>query len=110
MNETATSLNTSWTVETRSDPRVTHAVAESAILSTRSDAVTARVESWQRWNSFVQAIDHMRWLGDDWDGTEAKGPTEAVVERAIQFAEGLRNSEYPPPSRVMPGLTGSVLI
>jgi hypothetical protein len=51
-----------------------------------------------------------RSLEDSWDGAGATAPPSALVESAILLAQFLRGRGYDAPSRVVPGVNGTVLL
>jgi hypothetical protein len=61
------------------------------------------------WEPFVQKLVQFQQLGDNWDGCGAKAPTHELLVSAVALAHLLRNQGVPAPSRVAPGLDGTVL-
>jgi hypothetical protein len=62
------------------------------------------------WESAVRTIAGFQHLADDWDGAGAKAPPGELLASAIALAYLLNEKGLPPPDRVVPGLTGSVII
>ena len=77
---------------------------ESAFLTTR------HIADRRKWDALIREIGQMRRLGDNWDGAGGMGPSGPTVDWAIRMAQSFRDRTAPPPSRVMPGVTGSVLL
>ncbi len=61
------------------------------------------------WEPAVQKIIGFQHLGDDWDGLGAKAPSRELLESAIGLAYVLSEKGTEPPSRVVPGLDGTVI-
>lgn len=61
------------------------------------------------WEPAVREIVAFQHLGDDWDGQGAQAPSEEVLKSALGLAYTLYQQEVDPPSRVVPGLEGSVI-
>ncbi len=61
------------------------------------------------WEPAVQKIIGFQQLGEDWDGLGAKAPSRELLESAIGLAYLLSEKGTEPPSRVVPGLTGTVI-
>lgn len=61
------------------------------------------------WEPWVQKIAEYQHLDDAWDGAGAKAPSLELVESAIGLAHLLRDREMLPPSRVVPGIDGTIL-
>lgn len=61
------------------------------------------------WEPYVQQIVQFQHLGDDWDGAGAKSPADELLISAIALANVFGIQGVPPPSRVVPGLDGTVL-
>jgi len=63
------------------------------------------------WLAMLEKLKSFRELEDDWDGQGAHGPSEDVVNSAIDLLEIIRyEGELPAPSAVAPSPDGSVLI
>jgi hypothetical protein len=62
------------------------------------------------WEPAINSIITFQYLGDDWDGLGAKAPSSELLESAISLAYLLCDKGVPPPSRVVPGLEGEVLL
>lgn len=111
MNATSyTNIATPWTTAASYSAMSRTKVTDAALLVTRHSEIAPRLRDQQRWDAAIREINKMRWLGKDWDGAGGKGPTSDVVDWAITLAERLRAKEITPPSRVAPGVTGSVLM
>lgn len=61
------------------------------------------------WEPAVQKMVAFQHLGDDWDGQGARSPSEEVLKSAIGLAYTLYEQGVDPPSRVVPGVEGSVI-
>lgn len=66
-------------------------------------------EGSHHWNRITDELLDVRNLPDDWDGLGAKAPPAELVDSAIQLAQLLHQWNMESPSRVVPGLTGTVL-
>ena len=62
------------------------------------------------WEPAVQTMVAMQHLENDWDGFGAEAPSRAVLESAIGLAYCFHDNGVPPPQRVAPGVSGSVLL
>jgi hypothetical protein len=60
------------------------------------------------WEPTVQAIVRLQDLENDWDGLGAQAPTRELLASAIGLAYTLMQKGMDPPSRVVPGLDGTV--
>lgn len=61
------------------------------------------------WCEAIETLLQLRLLEDDWDGLGAPAPSTALVDSALSLAQILRQQRFPPPCRVVAGLTGTVL-
>ena len=61
------------------------------------------------WEPCVQKLVQFQQLGDDWDGCGAKAPSHELLVSAVGLAHLLRDRSVEAPSRVVPGLDGTVL-
>ncbi len=62
---------------------------------------------WDRALDELQAIGR---LENDWDGFGAPAPTSDLMESAVRLASLLRDQGVEAPSRIVPGLTGTILL
>jgi hypothetical protein len=62
-----------------------------------------------RWQQLIEELRGFEHLGDDWDGLGAKPPAPALVASSVSLAHQLRQVHVRPPSRVVPGLDGTIL-
>ena len=62
------------------------------------------------WEPFVEEMVAFQHLGDDWDGQGALAPSFDLLASAIGLAYLLQEQGVDPPSRVVPGLEGSVIL
>jgi hypothetical protein len=67
----------------------------------------AEVAQWKEW---ITKVADLRSLGPDWDGMGAKAPLGALVDSAVELAQFLRQSGFPPPSRIGAGPDGEILL
>jgi hypothetical protein len=61
------------------------------------------------WSEALDALSQIRELEDDWDGLGAPAPSMTLVDSAVHLAQVLRAYRWPPPCRVVAGLTGTIL-
>ncbi len=61
------------------------------------------------WEPAVKKLVEFQHLGDDWDGQGAKGPSFELLASAVGLAYLLQQQGVDPPTRVVPGVEGSVL-
>jgi hypothetical protein len=64
-------------------------------------------QEWQRWND---RLIEMLTLKDGWDGEEAKAPIRELVFSVLDFVNQLRLAKAIPPSRIVAGLEGEVVL
>src|SRR5436190_19450156 len=62
------------------------------------------------WEPTVQTIVALQRLENDWDGFGAEAPSRSVLESAIGLAYCFHDNGVPPPQRVAPGVSGSVIL
>ena len=63
------------------------------------------------WNQIVDKLAQMRELQDDWDGQGASAPTAENMGAAENWVGEMRRySQAIPPSQVVPGVAGEVLL
>jgi hypothetical protein len=62
------------------------------------------------WKRAFEQLRSLSALQDDWDGLGAKAPSPALLATAGQFMEWYRASDYDPPSRVVAGTDGAVIV
>ncbi len=62
------------------------------------------------WQPAIQKITDFQRLEDDWDGSGAKAPSGELLDSAIALACAFCKTGMQPPSRVVPGVTGTVLL
>lgn len=63
------------------------------------------------WDVVYRAINAMRDLSDDWDGDGAAAPSPPVVNNALRIAAALELQDgFPPPSRVLPSVNGTIVL
>lgn len=72
----------------------------------RADIGMARPDAWNQCLADLLAI---RAFDDDWDGQSAKAPSADLVDSAVQLAEILRQQGMVAPSRIVPGVNGTVI-
>jgi len=72
--------------------------ARDALLGERADGL---------WSRRVDELRAMRLLEDDWDGQAAKAPSAELVDSAVALA--LRRAGAELPSRIVPGVNGTVI-
>ena len=61
------------------------------------------------WAPCVQEIGRFEHLGDNWDGAGAKAPSDELLNSAFGHAAIFHFQGMPAPSRVVPGLAGTVI-
>lgn len=61
------------------------------------------------WEPCLQKLCDFQRLGDDWDGAGAKAPSGNVLASAVGLAYVFLERGVAAPSRVVPGIEGSVL-
>jgi hypothetical protein len=61
------------------------------------------------WEARIHDLLKIRSLEDDWDGAGAVAPPPDLVDSAIILAQILRDRGYDAPSRIVPGVNGTVL-
>lgn len=62
------------------------------------------------WQGAIQKIMAFRYLENDWDGFGAKVPSRELVDSAVGLAYALGEKGTDPPDRVVPGVTGTILL
>jgi hypothetical protein len=62
------------------------------------------------WQPAIQKIIGFQHLEDDWDDSGAKAPSRELLDSAVALACALCKTGMEPPSRVVPGVTGTVLL
>ena len=62
------------------------------------------------WEPAVERIVEFQHLADDWDGFGGKAPSRELLESAIALAYAFCKTGMEPPSRVVPGVTGTILL
>ncbi len=62
------------------------------------------------WKRTTEALRDLGQLTDDWDGQGAEAPRPATTEGARALAAILETKHDVPPDRVMPGVTGTVIL
>ncbi len=67
------------------------------------------VEDAGPWEPHILKLHEFHHLGDNWDGAGAKAPSPELLLSAGALAYVFHNQGTPPPSRVVPGLDGTVL-
>jgi hypothetical protein len=65
-------------------------------------------ETKSRWRKTIGQLHAMLTLTDDWDGDDSPAPAPEIVRSAIDFAQMLRDEDYPPPTRVIATPSGTV--
>jgi hypothetical protein len=63
----------------------------------------------EEWSRRIDDLLDIRGMEDDWDGAGTPAPAVALVHSALQLALILSKQRFPPPCRIMPGRTGTVL-
>jgi hypothetical protein len=80
----------------------TTGVEDAALLVTRQDRSDF-------WNSRIDELLAIRSLADDWDGQGAKAPSTELVDSALVLAQAFRRGGAEAPSRIVPGVNGTVI-
>ena len=62
------------------------------------------------WQPVIQKITDFQRLEDDWNDSGAKAPSRELLDSAIALACAFCKTGMEPPSRVVPGTTGTVLL
>jgi hypothetical protein len=63
-----------------------------------------------RWREVMDRLRSFERLEENWDGFEANPPSAALIESTALLAQELKARGAPPPSRVVPGKNGSVVL
>jgi hypothetical protein len=75
-----------------------------------SDALlVSRPPQGDGWSQHIDELLDMLRMEDDWDGLGAPAPAPALVDSSLSLALLLREDKWTAPSRVVPGVTGTVL-
>lgn len=85
-------------------------VARDGFFAARPESTAKVISEAGPWEPAVQKIVAFQHLEEDWDGFGAETPSRELLESAIGLAYLLREREVPPPSRVAPGVEGSVIL
>jgi hypothetical protein len=102
MKTTALLERNGASAKTRAPQAPTSGLEPDALLRGRGD----KPESW---SERLDDLLDIRCLEDDWDGLGARAPSLALVDSAIQLAQELRQLGCISPSRIVPGVNGTVL-
>ena len=70
---------------------------------------TAEIADAGPWEPAVIKMVEFQHLADNWDGQGARAPSRELLASAIGLAYALYEQGMDPPSRVVPGLEGSVI-
>jgi len=62
------------------------------------------------WQEAIQKIVGFQALENDWDGFGAKAPSPELLNSAFALAYALGEKGTDPPDRVVPGVTGTILL
>jgi hypothetical protein len=62
------------------------------------------------WQPAIQEIIGFQDLEEDWDDNGAKAPSRELLDSAVALACAFCKTGMEPPSRVVPGVTGTVLL
>lgn len=62
------------------------------------------------WRESIDTIEQMEWIGDEWDGEGSYGPSSQIIATAIRLANHLLEKKGTPPSRVAPGVSGTIVM
>jgi hypothetical protein len=62
------------------------------------------------WQPAIQKIIDFQHLKDDWDDNGAKAPSGELLDSAVALAWAFCKTGMEPPSRIVPGVTGTVLL
>lgn len=60
------------------------------------------------WRPLIDELLRIRMFQDNWDGQDAVGPSNAIVDTAISLAMRFQRDEFPPADRVVAGPSGTV--
>ncbi len=71
---------------------------------------TLRPDDARGWEACFEDLAKLYAYTDGWDGLDARAPDFALLEAAGELARLLRNAGHPPPSRTIPGVTGTVIL
>lgn len=80
----------------------TTGVEEAALLVTRPDRNDF-------WSCRIDELLAIRSLADDWDGQAAKAPSTELVDSALVLAQAFGRGGAEAPSRIVPGVNGTVI-
>ena len=95
------SANASTASEPNHAPPTT-GVEDAALLVTRQDRS-------DRWSCRIDELLAIRSLADDWDGQAAKAPSTELVDSALVLAVAFRRGGAEAPSRIVPGVNGTLV-
>lgn len=76
----------------------------------RTALLVARSGKPDLWPKRLDELLRIRTLMDDWDGLGALAPSTALVDSAIILADQLLRAGIDPPSRVVAGVNGTVIL
>ena len=81
------------------------------LTATHGTAVASSSNVEANWKQIADELGRMRGLKDDWDGQGASAPRPENVEAAEKWVQEMRSyAQAIPPSQVVPGVAGEVLL
>jgi hypothetical protein len=91
------------------EPQVAYSPAPKPFVSTGVERAVMTKEIERDWGQVIRAIQELSYLRDDWDGEGSDAPSLALVQRAIQVAQFLRDLRSPIPTTAVATRSGAVL-
>ena len=62
----------------------------------------------QGWDEIITTVRSLAALEEDWDGNHSVPPEQQVIDVAEKLAQQLKSTSHPAPTRVVPGVNGSI--
>lgn len=97
-----------WTITTTTPATAPSFVGNYGINNTF--LVLIQPSKTEGWRKSIDTIEQMEWIGDEWDGEGSYGPSSQIIATAIHLANHLLEKLDTPPSRVAPGVSGTIIM